>query len=70
MKLVSALHLMHECKYSPIPESLLENPRDVEEEGTKGFAMVEVLSRLDYRSLGEAVPQAILQVGALAKKQK
>lgn len=70
MKLVSALHLMHECKYSPISESLLENPRDVEEEGTKGFAMVEVLSRLDCRSLGEAVSQAILQVAALAKKQK
>ena len=60
MKLVSALHLMHECKYSPITETLLKNPRDVEEEGTKGSAMVEVLSRLDYRSLGEVVPQAIL----------
>ena len=46
------------------------NPRDVEEEGTKGFAMVEVMSRRDYRSLGETVPQAILQVAALARKHK
>ena len=70
MKLVSVLHLMHECRYSPIPETLLKNPaRDVEEEGTKGSAMVEVLSRLNYRSLGEVVPQAILQVAALARKQ-
>ncbi|EPS97963.1 hypothetical protein FOMPIDRAFT_1051871 [Fomitopsis schrenkii] len=49
--------------------SLLENPRDFDEEDAKGFAIVETKSSL-HQSLSGAVPQAILEVAAFAKKHK
>ncbi|KAI0703363.1 hypothetical protein C8T65DRAFT_258721 [Cerioporus squamosus] len=49
--------------------SFLKNPRDFDEEEAKGFAIVEAKSVL-YPTLGDAVPQAVLEVAAFAKKHK
>ncbi|TFK93954.1 hypothetical protein K466DRAFT_593936 [Polyporus arcularius HHB13444] len=49
--------------------SFLKNPRDPVEEGAKGFAIVQAKPTL-YPILSDAIPQAVLEVAAFAKKQK
>ena len=71
MRLVSTLHITRDRIYPPeaAPVTLLANPRDVDDEEVTGFAIVEAKSSL-YPSLGDAVPQAVLEVAAFAKKHK
>ena len=58
--------------YLLLPATILENPGDEnfdESKNAKGFAIVEAKSH-QRSSLGQAMPQAILQVAALAKQRK
>ena len=58
--------------YPLLPATILENPGDEnfdESKNAKGFAIVEAKSH-QHSSLGQAMPQAILQVAALAKQRK
>ena len=50
-------------------KTLLRNPRDFDKEEPRGFAIIEAKSAL-YPTLSDAVPQAVLEVAAFAKKHK
>ena len=50
-------------------KTLLRNPRDFDEEESRGFAIVQAKSAL-HQTLSDAVPQAVLDVAAFAKKHK
>ena len=61
------------CAHSPqrllVLGTILKNPNDIDEDETTGFAIVEAKSTHNI-SLADALPQAILEVAALAKKHK
>lgn len=66
--LVSTLHIIHDHIYPLSPASVLENPSDISHEH---IAIIEAKSSSSqYISLCVVVPQAVLQVAAIAKEQK
>ncbi len=66
---MSFVHLDIDHIYPFALVSFLKNPRDPVEEGAKGFAIVQAKPTL-YPILSDAIPQAVLEVAAFAKKQK
>ena len=66
---MSTLHSNIDRIYPLASGTLLDNPRHFYDEEARGFAIVVAKSSL-YHTLGDALPQAVLEVAALAKRKK